>query len=332
MSSVASIADIAPPGTSVTDAAVEVDFAHDLLEGLSGHPKRLPPKYFYDAAGSQLFERITELPEYYPTRTEIRILTDHAKDIAEFIPDGAALIEFGSGSSTKIRLLLKELPRLGAYVPVDISAEFLEQEAARLREEFTRLKVIPVAADFTRAFTLPRGVFKRPLAGFFPGSTIGNFEPDAARNFLRLAGRILGPRSTFMVGVDLVKDRHVLERAYDDEAGVTAQFNLNVLARANRELGANFDLSAFAHRAFYDAERSRIEMHLVSRTAQMVRVPGRSFAFKAGESIHTENSYKYTVEAFSTLAGEAGWRSAAVFLDADALFSVHVLRAEPVVQ
>jgi L-histidine Nalpha-methyltransferase len=306
----------------------ESDFARDLLAGLSARPKRLAPKYFYDAAGSQLFERITELPEYYPTRTELRILADHAADIARFVPDGAALVEFGSGSSTKVRLLLKELPRLGAYVPVDISAEFLEEEAARLRQEFPSLAVMPVAADFTQPFALPHGLPRRPLSGFFPGSTIGNFEPDAARDFLRLAGRILGPRATFVVGVDLAKDRRILEPAYDDAAGVTAQFNLNVLARANRELGANFDLAAFAHRTFYNAERSRIEMHLVSRTAQSVRVLGRSFVFAAGESIHTENSCKYTVEAFSALAGEAGWRSAAVFLDADALFSVHVLQAK----
>jgi dimethylhistidine N-methyltransferase len=335
MGSLASPRDAAASSTAVSAAhdGPGSDFARDLLAGLSARPKHLPPKYFYDAAGSQLFERITELPEYYPTRIELEILADHAEDIAAFLPDGAALIEFGSGSSAKVRLLLRKLPRLGAYVPVDISAEFLEQEAARLRREFPRLKVVPVAADFTRPFALPGSVGNPALAGFFPGSTIGNFEPDAARNFLRLAGRVLGQRATFVVGVDLVKDRYVLERAYADDAGVTAQFNLNVLARANREIEANFDLSAFAHRAFYDAERSRIEMHLVSRAAQTVRVLGRSFAFAAGESIHTENSYKYTVDAFLTLAGQAGWRSAAVFLDADALFSVHVLRAKnPLVQ
>ena len=228
-------------------------------------PKRLPPKHFYDAAGSRLFERITTLPEYYPTRTELRILADHAEEIAAFIPNGAALVEFGSGSSTKVRLLLDKLPRLAAYVPVDISAEFLDDEAARLGDEFPHLSIVPVAADFTRGFVLPRGLARHPLAGFFPGSTIGNFEPGAARAFLHLARRLLGSRAVFVVGVDLVKDRRILEPAYDDAAGVTAAFNLNVLARANRELGANFDLAAFAHRAFYDAERHRIEMHLVSR-------------------------------------------------------------------
>jgi dimethylhistidine N-methyltransferase len=329
MSSIASAPGGATAGQvgSADRPELRSDFATDLLAGLSAHPKRLPPKHFYDAAGSRLFERITALPEYYPTRTELRILADHAGEIAAFIPDGAALVEFGSGSSTKVRLLLDKLPRLDAYVPVDISAEFLDDEAARLGDEFPRLSIVPIAADFTRPFVLPRGLARHPLAGFFPGSTIGNFEPDAARAFLHLVRRLLGSQAVFVVGVDLVKDRSILEPAYDDAAGVTAAFNLNVLARANRELGANFDLAAFAHRAFYDTERHRIEMHLVSRTAQTVRVLGRTFTFLAGESIHTESSYKYTVETFSRLAGEAGWRSAAVFLDADALFSVHVLRA-----
>lgn len=304
------------------------DFARDLLAGLSGHPKRLSPKYFYDEAGSRLFERITELPEYYPTRTEIGILRDRAKEIAGLVPDRAALVEFGSGSSAKVRLLLTELSRIRAYVPVDISAAFLDEEAERLRGEFPSLDVVPIAADFTQGFELPRRLRQGPLAGFFPGSTIGNFEPEAARDFLRLAARILGSGATFVVGVDLVKDRRVLEAAYDDGAGVTARFNLNILARANRELGANFDLDSFAHRALFNPERSRIEMHLVSRAAQSVRVCGRSFAFGAGESIHTENSYKYTVETFSALAHEAGWQSAAVFQDSGALFSVHVLRAQ----
>jgi dimethylhistidine N-methyltransferase len=304
------------------------DFARDLLAGLSASQKHLPPKYFYDAVGSQLFERITDLPEYYPTRTEIGILADNARAIGRCIPAGAALVEFGSGSSTKVRLLLDQLPHLRVYVPVDISGEFLEGQAARLGREFPSLEIVPVAADFTKPFELPPGLRGAPLAGFFPGSTIGNFEPDAAREFLQLAARILGSRATFIVGVDLVKDRQILEHAYNDGAGVTAQFNLNVLARANRELGADFDLAAFAHRAFFNAERSRIEMHLVSRTAQTVRVLGRSFAFAADESIHTENSYKYTLDTFAALAREAGWQSAAVFHDADALFSVHVLQAK----
>jgi dimethylhistidine N-methyltransferase len=304
------------------------DFARDLLAGLSARQKHIPPKYFYDAVGSQLFERITELSEYYPTRTELGILADRAEAIAGFIPDGAALVEFGSGSSTKVRLLLDRLRNLRAYVPVEISAEFLEAEAARLRREFPAIEVVPIAADFTAPFEVPRDLRTAPRAGFFPGSTIGNFEPEAARDFLRLARRILGSGATFIVGVDLVKDRRVLEAAYDDAGGVTAEFNLNILARANRELGANLDLAAFAHRALYNAERSRIEMHLVSRLPQTVRILGRSFAFAADETIHTENSYKYTIESFTALAREAGWESMAVFQDSAALFSVHVLRAK----
>ena len=203
--------------------------------------------------GSRLFERITELPEYYPTRAERGVLEDRAREIARFVPEGAALVEFGSGSSEKVRLLLGELPALSAYVPVDISAEFLDEEAARLRRDFPRLSVVPVAADFTQPFALPPAVLGRPRAGFFPGSTIGNFEPEEAQTFLRHAARILGAGAALIIGVDLVKDARVLNAAYNDAAGVTAAFNLNVLARANRELGANFDVNAFAHRAFYNA-------------------------------------------------------------------------------
>jgi L-histidine N-alpha-methyltransferase len=302
-------------------------FAADLLAGLAAAPKRIPPKYFYDPAGSRLFERITELPEYYPTRTECGILKERASEIARFIPEAAALVEFGSGSSQKVRLLLEKLPTLGAYVPVDISAEFLDEEAARLRREFPHLTVIPVAADFTRSFALPSSVLGRPRAGFFPGSTIGNFEPMEAEGFLRHAARILGTGAPFVIGVDLVKDAHILNAAYNDAEGVTAAFNLNLLARANRELGADFDLDAFAHRAFFNQAASRIEMHLVSRKRQTVRLLGHVFAFAPDETIHTENSYKYTLDGFTGLAGKAGWRSEAAWTDAERLFSVHMLRA-----
>ena len=304
------------------------DFAGDVLAGLRASPKRIPPKHFYDTAGSRLFERITALPEYYPTRTEMQILRERAGAVAALVPPEGALVEFGSGSSAKVRLLLANVPKLRAYVPVDISGEFLGEEATRLRAEHPSLEVVPVAADFTKAFTLPEAVRGLPLAGFFPGSTIGNFDPDDAKAFLRNAAGILGPGAPFIVGVDLVKDEDVLNRAYDDAEGVTAAFNLNLLARANRELNADFDLDAFAHHAFFNEEQSRIEMHLVSRKPQQVRVAGATFTFEEGETIHTENSYKYTVDSFRRLAAEAGWRGLDAWTDKDRLFSIHALKAK----
>jgi dimethylhistidine N-methyltransferase len=267
------------------------------------------------------------LPEYYPTRTEMQILRERAGAIAALVPAEGALVEFGSGSSAKVRLLLAKLPRLGAYVPVDISGEFLGEEARRLRAEHPALQVVPVAADFTKPFAMPEAVRGLPRAGFFPGSTIGNFDPEDARAFLRNAAAVLGGGAAFIVGVDLVKDEAILNRAYDDAQGVTAAFNLNLLARANRELNADFDLDAFAHHAFFDEEQSRIEMHLVSRKAQQVHVAGATFAFEEGETIHTENSYKYTVDGFLRLAAAAGWRGLDVWIDKDRLFSVHALKA-----
>jgi L-histidine Nalpha-methyltransferase len=300
-------------------------FARDVIEGLSAPQKYLLAKHFYDAEGSRLFEEITALPEYYPTRTELGILRAHAAAIVGWVAPQTALIEFGSGATTKVRVLLDAVPQIAAYVPVDISVEFLNGEAARLKRDFPLLEVLPVAADFTGLFDLPGKVRSRPLVGFFPGSTIGNFEPPAAAAFLRRAAHILGPGSALIVGVDLVKDAAVLDAAYDDAAGVTAKFNLNILARINRELDGNFDLDAFAHRAFFDREHSRIEMHLVSRVRQQVRVAGHAFAFRAGETIHTENSYKYTPSGFATLARGAGWTRRAVFTDAKNYFSVHAL-------
>lgn len=303
------------------------EFAVDLVAGLAASPKRIAPKYFYDEAGSRLFDRITELPEYYPTRTEVQILADHVDDLARHVPEGAGLVDFGSGSSAKVRPLLRAFTSLFAYVPVDISADYLREEAARLAREFPALEVEPVAADLMRPFALPPSLRGRPRAGFFPGSTIGNFEPREAKVFLRHAAGILGPGAALIIGVDLVKAEAILNAAYNDEAGITAQFNLNLLVRANRELGADFDLDAFEHRAFYNPAASRIEMHLLSRTAQTVRVCGTRNHFAAGETIHTENSYKYTVEGFATLAADGGWTSAAVYCDPASLFSVHVLRA-----
>jgi dimethylhistidine N-methyltransferase len=300
-------------------------FARDVVAGLTAERKMLRAKYFYDEEGSRLFEEITRLPEYYPTRTEIGILETNGRAIAQLIPAGGALVEFGSGSSVKIRTILRALDKLAVYVPVDISADFLAGEAADLQRDFPNIRVLPVAADFTRPFRLPTAAANRPRVGFFPGSTIGNFEPGEAENFLRHAGRILGNDAHFIVGVDLLKDPRVLHAAYNDAAGVTARFNLNLLARINRELGARFDLDAFDHCALFDEKRSRIEMHLVSRTRQRVSICGRKVEFEPGETIHTECSYKYTLSSFGALARRAGWTPVQSWTDERNYFSVHVL-------
>jgi dimethylhistidine N-methyltransferase len=301
-------------------------FAGDVIDDLSQHPKRLSPKYFYDATGSELFEQITLLPEYYPTRTELGILRDRASEVAAIIPEGAALVEFGAGATTKVRLLLEQCA-FGAYVPVDISGDFLKAQADALRKDFSALSVYPVAADFTAPFALPDAVKAMPKVGFFPGSTLGNFEPHEACAFLRSAGEILGKDARMVIGVDLEKDERVLYDAYNDAAGVTARFNLNVMVRINRELGGNFDTNAFMHRAIYNRDRHRIEMHLISKKAQTVRVLGRSFSFRAGETIHTESSYKYSLERFTALARGSGWTALESWTDPAGMFSVHALVA-----
>src|SRR4051812_42636215 len=281
------------------------DFARDALAGLSAERKTLPAKYFYDDSGSALFEAITALPEYYPTRTELGILKQRAGEIARLIPPGAALIEFGSGSTAKARIVLDAAAALAAYVPVDISAGFLNQEAARLGRDLPGLRILPIAADFTKPFKLPPALRLRARVGFFPGSTIGNFEPPEAARFLRHAGALLGRGAHLIVGVDLIKDAAVLDAAYNDTAGVTAAFNLNLLRRINRELGADFDLDRFRHHAFFSRERSRVEMHLASGAAQKVHLCDRRISFACGETIHTENSYKYSVDSFRALAADA---------------------------
>jgi dimethylhistidine N-methyltransferase len=311
----------ARPKTANSDS----EFARDVIAGLNANPKWLWAKYFYDDQGSALFEQITALPEYYPTRTELGILEQCADEIAGFIPPGAALVEFGSGSTVKARIVLRAAA-VSAYVPVDISAGFLNSEAARLARDLPHLRILPVAADFTKSFELPAAIRSLPRVGFFPGSTIGNFEPPQAAEFLRHAARLLGPGARFIVGVDLVKDERVLEAAYDDAAGVTAAFNLNLLRRINRELGANFDIEHFRHKALYNRAQHRIEMHLESRVAQNVAVCDRVIAFAEGETIHTESSYKYTVESFQALAAEAGWSPAAAWTDPKGYFSLHALR------
>jgi dimethylhistidine N-methyltransferase len=301
-------------------------FAKDVIAGLSQQPKRLPPKYFYDEVGSKLFEQTTLLPEYYPTRTELRILRDRGAEIAATIPKNAALVEFGAGATTKVRLLLTQCA-FGAYVPVDISGDFLNGQADALRKDFAALAVYPVTADFTTPFELPPEVRDMPKVGFFPGSTIGNFDPHEACAFLRSARAILGDGATLIVGVDLEKDERVLYEAYNDAAGVTAKFNLNVLVRINRDIGGNFNLSGFKHRATYNRERHRIEMHLISRKTQTVRLLGNTFSFRAGETIHTESSYKYSIERFTALARGSGWTQRESWTDPDGMFSVHALVA-----
>jgi dimethylhistidine N-methyltransferase len=301
-------------------------FAGDVIGDLAKQPKKLSPKYFYDAKGSELFEQITVLPEYYPTRTELSILRDRGGEIAKIIPQGAALIEFGAGATTKVRLLLERC-KFDAYVPVDISGDFLNAQAEGLRKDFPNLDVYPVAADFTAPFELPAEIADMPKVGFFPGSTLGNFEPHEASAFLRTARNILGEGAQMIIGVDLEKDERTLYDAYNDKAGVTARFNLNVLERINRELGGNFDLSGFIHRSIYNKDRHRIEMHLISRKAQSVRVLGHHFSFRPGESIHTENSYKYSLERLTALARGSGWQVTESWTDKARMFSVHALLA-----
>ena len=301
-------------------------FADDVIGNLAQHPKRLSPKYFYDAVGSELFEQITVLPEYYPTRTELGILRDRGGEIAKILPKDAALVEFGAGATTKVRLLLDHC-KFAAYVPVDISGDFLTAQANGLKRDFPSLGIYPVAADFTTPFELPKAVATMPKVGFFPGSTIGNFEPHEAQAFLKSARAILGRGAQMIIGADLEKEERLLHDAYNDAAGVTARFNLNVLVRINRELGGNFDLSAFTHRAIYNRERHRIEMHLISKKSQTVRLLGTSFSFRAGESIHTESSYKYSLERFTALARAADWKVRESWTDKAAMFSVHALVA-----
>ena len=304
------------------------EFRAAILQGLGSTPKTLPSKFFYDAEGSRLFDRICELPEYYPTRTECALLQDRAHEVAALVGPHAGLVEFGSGAGVKVRLLLAALRYPAAYVPVDISRGHLLAAAASLAADFPDLRIAPVCADYTNRFALPHlpGSHPRRLAGFFPGSTIGNFTPSEAAGFLRRAGRLLGRGSMMIVGVDLPKHRAVLEAAYDDAAGVTAAFNLNLLTRINRELGADFDLGTFAHEARWNAGESRVEMHLVSRIAQSVQIGGDRIGFAPNESIHTENSYKYSLAGFADLARSADYDPVAGWTDPASLFSVHVLR------
>jgi dimethylhistidine N-methyltransferase len=306
-------------------ADLEDEFAFSVVEGLSKARKTLPCRYFYDAHGSELFEEITRLPEYYPTRTEANILATNAAEIIDGIGERGLLVEFGSGSSLKTEILLDRIAARIAYVPIDVSDAALLDAAARLARRYPHLDIRPIIADFSDPVQLPGDLAARRKIGFFPGSTIGNLPPQDARGLLAVFGRVLGAGSRLIIGIDLKKAPRTLVRAYNDASGVTAAFNLNLLKRINRELGGTFDDRAFRHEAIYDPREGRIEMHLVSEREQEVELCGRRFHFRDGESIHTENSYKYTIEQFRELARSSGWQPRRVWTDAANQFSVHEL-------
>jgi len=306
----------------------DTQFARAVVAGLSQTPKVIPARFFYDRRGSELFEEITQLPEYYPTRTEIGLLEAHGPDIARLTGKGRVVVEFGSGSSTKTPLLLRHVDP-AAYVPIDISDDFLRDSAAALAEAHDGLDVLPLAGDFTHPLRLPARVAGRPMLGFFPGSTIGNLGHAAAVDLLRAFRETLGDDARLVIGIDLRKNPRLLEAAYDDGTGVTAAFNLNLLNRINRELGGDIPVDAFEHRAVWNDALGRIEMHLVATRDVEFAAAGHRFRMRGGESIHTENSYKYTLEEARLLARCGGWEPLAAWSDAKALFSLHVWRRAP---
>ena len=302
------------------------DVCAEVCAGFRQTSKSLSPKFFYDQQGSELFEAITELDEYYPTRTELALFDSNLGEIAEIIGSGSCVIEYGSGSSLKIRKLLDALaPR--AYVPIDISRDYLLYGAQELARDFPALDVFPVCADFGQTIALPEQTNDLHRIGFFPGSSIGNFEPSNAQQFLQRVAHTLGPGGHLLIGVDCKKDSQVLERAYNDAAGVTAAFNLNALAHLNRVLGCDFNIEAFQHEARYNSERGCIEMFLRSTREQQVDICGEVFTFAAGERLHTENSYKYAPGEFLQLAQASGFDSAGHWLDAQAYFGLYLLKA-----
>ena len=307
----------------VTDALD--DFGRSAIEGLSQPKKVLPPRFFYDRRGSELFEEITRLPEYYPTRIETALLQAHADDIARLVGSGGTVVEFGSGSSTKTPILLQAV-RPTTYLPIDISADFLSSSAQSLASDHPSIHVVPIAGDFTDAISLPDTV-EGPFIGFFPGSTIGNFPPGKAVDLLRSFRDTLGPDATLIIGIDTRKDAKLLEAAYDDAAGITAAFNLNLLHRMNRELGGSIDIGAFRHKIEWNDDQGRIEMHLEATRDTRFRVAGQTFSMRQGETIHTENSYKYRPEEARLLARASGWEPVAMWTDPDAMFALHVWHA-----
>lgn len=303
-----------------------VDELDEIIHGLSQSEKMISPKYFYDERGSQLFEEITRLPEYYPTETELGIMRAHVDEIASLAGKHASLIEFGSGSSLKTRVLLEHMDELAAYVPVDISEDHLLDSARQIRAEFPGLEVLPVVADFTQPFQLPSPAIM-PVRNivYFPGSTIGNFTDDAAHELLRVMHQEAGEDGALLIGVDLQKDPDIIRRAYNDSAGVTAEFNLNMLRHLNREFDADFDLDAYEHSAEYNENEGRVELRLISEQDQEVTVGDATFWIDKDEAILTEYSHKYTLEGFAAMAEAAGFRVARVWMDAERLFSVQYL-------
>jgi dimethylhistidine N-methyltransferase len=308
-------ASAVPPGTS--------ELLSDIIAGLSSDPRTLPCKYFYDERGAALFRKICELPEYYITRTEIDILDKHRAEIASQLGPNIELIGLGTGAGTKTRILIEALKRPAAYIPVDISEKQLRKSTAFFGKIFADLEILPVCADYLQPVVLPSPRHK-PARNvvYFPGSTIGNFEPKEALEFLRRIANVSGRGGGLLIGVDLQKDQSVIEAAYNDSAGVTAQFNLNLLARLNREVGADFDLRQWRHRAIYNSETGRIEMYLISLPDQTVHIGDRGFHFRAGEKILTEHSYKHTPERFIALAGQAGFDFVKLWTDDARLFGV----------
>jgi len=318
----------AHPALHDLEPSVDASF-DELLLGLSRHPKSIPPKFFYDEIGCQLFDEICCLDEYYLTRTEMRILREKAAEICALFGPECRLVEFGSGSNAKTRILLDHLHAPAGYVPVDIALEHLLRCSTRLARVYPELCITPVCADFTTEFTLPEMPCPvRRTVAFFPGSTIGNLEPAEAENFFRRISLLCGPGGGLLIGVDLKKDRLTLERAYNDARGVTARFNLNLLTRINRSFGAGIRPDKFQHHAFYNEEFGRIEMHLVSLVEQTIQLNGTTFSFGEGEHIVTEHSYKYSVDEFAKLAGRSGWAVKRLWTDAANLFSVYYLAVE----
>ncbi len=314
---------VAAPLSVVDHGPAKEEFEAEVIAGLSADPRTLPCKFFYDQRGSELFQRICELPEYYVTRAETEILRRHAREMAESIGANAELVGFGTGAGIKTRMLLEQLESPVAYVPVDISRERLIESANALAAAMPSLEVLPVCADYLQPLRLPTPR-RSPdhIAVYFPGSTIGNFEPAEAQRFLARICRLCGRSGGLIIGVDLQKPREILEPAYNDSAGVTAEFNLNLLVRANREIGADFDVSQWRHRAVYNEKQSRIEMHLVSESDQRVHIGAHEFRFARGDKIITEFSYKHTPEGFTALAAKAGFRLSRTWTDLQRLFAV----------